>query len=351
MIGNPRRWAPLLAGLLLLAGCGAGGPAPAPAGPGDDGDLGAAPATASVVNCGVDVPVRRPERVVAMFQNGIEAVLALGAGDRLVGAAYLDNPLPAQLDGDFRPQSYWPEEYPSREEVLRVDPDLVVSGFTGAFTREGLGTRAELGATGTETFLFSAYCPTADGGGQQSIGANDVSFAGVERDLTDLGRLLGAEDRAAQVVAGMRSTLGDVAGRLAGVADRPRVAMLNSPGSTGELRVFGTGDVATTIIEAAGGRQAFDTIAGRQRTVSLEGIVAARPDVIVIPACCGRDVGPEGAEPLAERLRNDPALATVPAVRDGRVFTTTFAEVSPGIRNADAVATLARRLHPDRFGG
>ncbi|WP_226353501.1 ABC transporter substrate-binding protein [Pseudonocardia sp. ICBG601] len=226
MIGNPRRWAPLLAGLLLLAGCGAGDPATAP---GDLGDHGAAPATASVVNCGVDVPVQRPERVVAMFQNGIEAVLALGAGDRLVGAAYLDNPLPAQLDGDFRPQSYWPEEYPSREEVLRVDPDLVVSGFTGAFTREGLGTRAELGATGTETFLFSAYCPTADGGGQQSIGANDVSFAGVERDLTDLGRLLGAEDRAAQVVAGMRSTLGDVAGRLAGVADRPRVAMLNSP--------------------------------------------------------------------------------------------------------------------------
>ncbi|MCM3848790.1 ABC transporter substrate-binding protein [Pseudonocardia sp. DR1-2] len=348
MIGNPRRWAPLLAGLVLLAGCGAGDPVAAPAG---HGDHATGPAADAVVNCGVDVPVQRPERVVAMFQNGIEAVLALGAGDRLVGAAYLDNPLPAQLDPDFRPQSYWPEEYPSREEVLRVAPDLVVSGFTGAFTREGLGTRAELGATGTETFLFSAYCPTADGGDQQSIGDNDVSFAGVERDLTDLGRLLGAEDRAAQVVAGMRGTLADVAARLDGVTDRPRVAMLNSPGSTGELRVFGTGDVATTIIEAAGGRQAFDTLAGRQRTVSLEGVVAASPDVIVIPACCGRDVGPEGAEPLAERLRNDPALATVPAVRDGRVFTTTFAEISPGIRNADAVATLARRLHSDRFGG
>ncbi|MCO7196170.1 ABC transporter substrate-binding protein [Pseudonocardia sp. McavD-2-B] len=348
MIGNPRRWAPLLAGLVLLAGCGAGDPVAAPAG---HGDHGTGPAADAVVNCGVDVPVQRPERVVAMFQNGIEAVLALGAGDRLVGAAYLDNPLSAQLDPDFRPQDYWPEEYPSREEVLRVDPDLVVSGFTGAFTREGLGTRAELGATGTETFLFSAYCPTADGGDQQSIGDNDVSFAGVERDLTDLGRLLGAEDRAAQVVAGMRGTLADVAARLDGVTDRPRVAMLNSPGSTGELRVFGTGDVATTIIEAAGGRQAFDTVAGRQRTVSLEGVVAASPDVIVIPACCGRDVGPEGAEPLAQRLRNDPALATAPAVRGGRVFTTTFAEISPGIRNADAVATLARRLHPDRFGG
>ncbi|WP_224386590.1 ABC transporter substrate-binding protein [Pseudonocardia sp. ICBG1293] len=351
MIGNPRRWAPLLAGLVLLAGCGTGDPGTSSARDGGDGDGGAVPAAGAVANCGVDVPVQRPERVVAMFQNGIEAVLALGAGDRLVGAAYLDNPIPAQLDADFRPENYWPEEYPSREEVLRVAPDLVVSGFTGAFTREGLGTRAELGAAGARTFLFSAYCPDVDGGNQQSIRATDVSFAAVERDLTDLGRLLGAPDRAARVVDGMRATLDEVARRLDGVTGRPRVAMLNSPGSTGELRVFGTGDVATTIIEAAGGRQAFDTVAGRQRTVSLEGVVAARPDVIVIPACCGRDVGPEGAEPLAERLRNDPALATVPAIRDGRVFTTTFAEVSPGIRNADAVAALARRLHPDRFGG
>ncbi|ANY08643.1 ABC transporter substrate-binding protein [Pseudonocardia sp. HH130630-07] len=126
--------------------------------------------------------------------------------------------------------------------------------------------------------------------------------------------------------------------------------MLNSPGLTGELRVFGTGDIATTIIEAAGGVQAFDGIAGRQRTVTAEGIITARPDVIVVPACCGADVGPEDAGPLIERLRADPALATVPAVRDGRIIPTTFAEVSPGVRNADAVAALARQLHPERFG-
>ena len=44
-------------------------------------------------------------------------------------------------------------------------------------------------------------------------------------------------------------------------------------------------------------------------------------------------------------------MAQVPAVRDGRLVPITFAEVSAGIRNADAVATLARGLHPDRFGG
>lgn len=340
--------AALLLALTLLAGCSAG---PSPAGQPPPPDA----AAGSIRNCGVDVPAERPARIVAMFQNGIEAVLALGAGDRLVGAAYLDNPVAPELAGDFRPEQdrpvYWPEEYPSREEVLRLAPDLVVSGFTGAFAREGLGTRADLAAAGMGTFLFSSFCPTVDGGTQESLGAVDASFEGVQRDLTDLGRMLGAEDRAAELTARMRAGLDDVAHRLDGITARPRVAMLNAPSETGEYRVFGTGDVATTIIEAAGGVQAFGEIAGRQRTVSTEGIIAARPDVIVVPACCGADTGPEAAEPLAERLRTDPALATVPAVRDGKIFTTTFAEVSPGIRNAEAVATLAGRLHPERAGG
>ncbi|MEU6696925.1 ABC transporter substrate-binding protein [Pseudonocardia sp. NPDC046786] len=328
----------------LLAGCAAG---PEPDVPAEQ------PAAGTIRNCDVDVPVERPERIVAMFHNAVEAVLALGAADRLAGAAYLDNPLLPELAGEFHPETdrpvHWPDEYPSREEVLRVAPDLVVSGFTGAFTREGLGTRADLAGTGMNTFLFSSFCPAADGGTQESLAANDVSLDAVQRDLTDLGRLLGAEDRAAELTGRMQATLADVAERLDGVTARPRVAMLNAPAGSTELRVFGTGDVATTIIEAAGGTQAFPEVAGRQRTVGPEGIIAARPDVVVIPACCGIDAGPESAEPLAQRLRDDPALATVPAVRDGKVFTTTFAEVSPGIRNADAVRTLAGRLHPELF--
>lgn len=336
--------------LALLAGC---------TGPTESSSATPGP---TMRNCGADVPVRRPERIVAMFHNAVEAVLALGAGDRLVGASYLDNPLLPGPGAEFTPAAdpalaapgrpvYWPEEYPSREEVLRLRPDLVVSGFTGAFTREGLGTRAELASSGMSGYLFSQYCPTADGGTQASLAANDVSLAAVQRDLTDLGRLLGAEARAAELTGRMRATLADVASRLDGITTRPRVAMVSAPPGSGELRVFGTGDVATTIITAAGGEQAFPELEGRQRSIGVEGLITARPDVIVVPACCGADRGPETAQPVLEQLRRNPALARVPAVRDGRLFTTTFAEVSPGVRNADAVATLARRLHPERFTG
>ncbi|OLT16953.1 hypothetical protein BJF78_13450 [Pseudonocardia sp. CNS-139] len=157
----------------------------------------------------MEVAVAAPSRIFAAFHNGIEAVYALGAGERLVGAAYLDNPLLPQFAGQFRPEreqpAYFPEEYPGREEVLRLDPDFVVSGFTGAFTAEGLGTRSELAGIGIGSYLFTQYCPTADGEGQDSLGANDASFESVYGDLTDLGRILGADAAAQELVGRMRA--------------------------------------------------------------------------------------------------------------------------------------------------
>ncbi|WP_229070085.1 ABC transporter substrate-binding protein [Actinoplanes sp. DH11] len=345
-VRSPLSWravAPLSVLLLALSGCADGDPRPAPA---------AAGGAASVDNCGTAVPTDTPPtRIFAAFHNGIEAVYALGGGAKLVGAAYLDNPLLPEFTARFQPgrqePAYYPEEYPSREEVLRLDPDFVVSGFTGAFTTEGLGTRAELGRIGIGSYLFSQYCPTADGQGQKSLADNDVSLDSVYRDLTDLGRVLGTTPQADALVARMRRTVAETEGKVAGTS-RPTVAMLNRPGD-GELRVFGTGDVATTIIEKAGGTQVFDDVPGRLARIGTEELIKRRPDVIVVPACCGADVGPDGAQRVIDGLRSDPALANVPAVRDGRLYAVTFAEITPGVRNADAVANLAGLLHPEKF--
>ncbi|MFG1992766.1 ABC transporter substrate-binding protein [Actinoplanes sp. NPDC048988] len=320
----------------LLAGCG---------GASEASDK--PPTEASITNCGIAVPTGTPPaRIFAAFHNAIEAVYALGAGDKVVGAAYLDNPLLPEYAARFTP-AYYPEEYPSREEVLRLDPDFVVSGFTGAFTPEGLGTRAELNKIGMGSYLFSQYCPSADGKDQKDLAANDVSLDSVYGDLTGLGQVLGKTAEAQELVAKMKKTVADTESKLTGVT-RPRVAMLNRPGG-GELRVFGTGDVATTIIEKAGGTQAFDDVPGRLTRVGTEELIRREPDVIVVPACCGADVGPSGAQDVIDGLKKDPALANVPAVRAGRIYAVTFAEVTPGVRNADAVANLAKLLHPEKF--
>ncbi|MFB9907539.1 ABC transporter substrate-binding protein [Allokutzneria oryzae] len=311
----------------------------------------APPAGATIDNCGVAVPAEQPpKRIFAAFHNAVELVHALGAGDRLVGTAYLDNPILPEFAANQARAKYFPDEYPSREEVLRLDPDLVVAGFTGAFTTEGLGTRAELRSIGIGSWLNTQMCPTEDGAGQASLAVGEVSLDGVYREITDLGRVLGTGDRAAAQVSRMKETLAATRTALAGVTTRPRVAVLNRPGGGGELRVFGGGDIVQPIIEAAGGEQVFADIRGRLARIGTEELIKRAPDVIVVPACCGSDVGPEGANAVIDALREDPSLANVPAVRDNRIYPTTFAELSPGVRNADAVAALAKRLHPDRFG-
>ncbi|WP_328305779.1 ABC transporter substrate-binding protein [Actinomycetospora sp. NBC_00405] len=326
----------------VLTSC-AGGPPAAPAPPPEAG--------AGVENCGRPVPVGAPpQRIFAAFQNGIEMVHALDAGDRLVGTAYLDNPILAEFAADQARPAYFPEEYPSREEVLRLDPDFVVSGFTGGFTTEGLGTRTELASIGIGSYLFTPYCPPADGGAQADVVAAPVPFDEVYTDITDLGRILGRPDLATQRVDAMRTEIAQVQGAVAPLP-RPRVAVLNRLASGGAgLRVFGADDIATTIVEAAGGQQAFGDVSGRQTQVGAEEIVRRNPDVILVPACCSADTGPEGAQPVIDGLLADPALASVPAVRDGRIAGITFAEISPGVRNADAVANVARILHPGAQG-
>ncbi|NIB32955.1 hypothetical protein HBB16_16485 [Pseudonocardia sp. MCCB 268] len=96
---------------------------------------------------------------------------------------------------------------------------------------------------------------------------------------------------------------------------------------------FGSGDIATTIIEAAGGTRPSRRSSGRQQTVTAEGIIAARPDVIVVPACCGsRQGGPEAAEPLAEGAAAGPrtfATRCPPCATKGS--SRRRSEVGPGI--------------------
>src|SRR5690349_21747806 len=82
------RFAPLASVplLLLLAGCAAT-PAPASA-PSSDASL-------TIQNCDTSVTFdAAPERVVAIKSTSVEMMLALGVGDRIVGTAFTDGPVP-----------------------------------------------------------------------------------------------------------------------------------------------------------------------------------------------------------------------------------------------------------------
>lgn len=118
---------------ILLAGCGSAPPGGQAASP-------AAPATLphypfTVDNCGTKVTfAAAPKRVVTIKSTTTEMLLALGLGNRIVGSAFADGPVPQQWRQDVPVLS---AQLPAQEPVLELEPDLVYAGWESNFSADG----------------------------------------------------------------------------------------------------------------------------------------------------------------------------------------------------------------------
>ncbi|WP_214367668.1 ABC transporter substrate-binding protein [Pseudonocardia sp. H11422] len=301
-------------------------------------------------NCGLDVTVAAPpQRIYAAYQPAVEMAHALGVSDRLVGTAFLDAAVLPEYTGAQARAPYVPK-IPSREALLATNPDFVLSGFNDVFadgSGESFGTRASLRELGVQTWIFSPLCPSGDGLSDEAIDPATVTMDSVYTDVHDLGRLFGVEERAAAVVAEMQARIDAVRERVAG-APRPRVAVV-SPREDGTFRIAGGPDFVTRILDIAGADNAFaDLTSKRNIMVGVEEIIARDPDVILTSTCCDASYTVADAEPDAERIRTNPALANVAAVKNGQVQPFLFADRAAGVRVPYAAEQVAALVHPDR---
>lgn len=152
-------------------------------------------------------------------------------------------------------------------------------------------------------------------------------------NIARIGEITGDDEAAQALIDGFHRAYAEIQARI-GDRPRPRVLNYDSWGSTA-----GLGTSIHDIIEMAGGIDvaAEYGIAGWQ-DIDAEAILLMQPDVIMTAS----------GEAFAQEILADPALASVPAVRDGRVYAIDHADALNHhfIRAIDA---LARRLHPEAF--
>lgn len=184
-----------------------------------------------------------------------------------------------------------------------------------------------------------------EGAGVTVIQLNlDPTPAGRINAILLLGYIYGEEERAialADEVQARYEKVVSVTGKKS-EADKPVVA---SVAKYTTVTMAGAGSTGEGIITAAGGRNA-GTAAGLKGNpqIGLEAIVAANPDVIIIP------MPAEAGGKFKAELLAEPSLATVPAVKNGKVYvvppplytTNSFA-------NVRAVEHLAHILWPSEF--
>lgn len=316
----------LLALCLFAAGCGANVEQ-------DD----ARASTTKIENCGRTVEYPKPKRPIAYDMSATEKMFALGLADQMRGyvmpttanapvkrSPYLD---------DYRRVDVLGTDVMSKEVVVDSKADWVLAGWNSGFSEERGITPKLLGELGIYSYMYTESCFNyGDAKKQQEYKPSQAMY----KDLRDIAKIFGVEDRAEKLVA-------DIEKRTAALAKThpdgaPARVFLYDSGTDQPFTSGGLG-APSEIIDQAGGRSVTANVRDRWTEVGWESVVKSRPEVIVVV-----DYGDQPAEEKIEFLKSHRGLASSPAVKNNRFHVMDYGEVVTGPRNIDAAEKLGKYL-------
>ncbi len=205
------------------------------------------------------------------------------------------------------------------EGIIRAEPTLA---FTVTYRRETVRRLEGLGI--------------------RVVAVQADRMAQLRETIRTIGAETGHEGAAADLLDRMDADLAAVRRRVAGL-DRPRT-LFAFPMTVGSSRIMvaGRGTFVDDLLAAAGAENAYPDRADWP-TVSPPQVVAMRPEVVIINAATE---GPADRKDAIRRAWDE--LASVPAVRDGRVHILEAKYLTiPGPRVGRAARLLAETIHPD----
>lgn len=289
----------------------------------------------TVDSCGQPVTFTSPPaRAVINDLNMAEMAFALHLQNRIVGLTgisgwYKMTPAFKQAMGSI------PElapKYPSLETLLAASPDFFFAGWNYGMKVGGDVTPASLRQYGIKTLVLSESCVFTQKDKQKAT--MDLLY----NDEIKLGKIFGKRAEAEALVEDWKQQLQALPQRPADTQPR-KVFVYDS----GEDKPFTSGKYAmpTAIIEAAGGKNAMESLEMSWGTTSWESVAATQPDFIIL---LDYQTG-GGAEALRHFLENHPLMKLTPAVKHHRYLKLQYAELTPGPANIQAVEKLAHALY------
>jgi iron complex transport system substrate-binding protein len=224
-----------------------------------------------------------PERIICLTEETVETLYLLGEDRRIVGVSgYAVRPARVRKEKP-RVSAFISADVP---KILALEPDLVL-----AFSDLQADIAAELIRANVAVHVF-----------------NQRDVAGILAMVRTLGALVGAAEKADALAASLGARVDAARLNAKCLPRRPRIyfeewdePMISSIGWVSEL------------IEAAGGIEVFPALAAnknaKDRIVSKEDVIAAKPDIIV-GSWCGKKFVPA-------KVAARPGFDRVPAVAGG----------------------------------
>ncbi len=305
----------MIAALLLLVSCAA---EPTPE---------AAPPGALVFdNYGREVVISAPpEKVLTLGPNCTELFAALGLSDKVIGRSLINHsrgPLPEYADAvNSIPELNYASA--TREAILTSGADFVYA-LDWEIGDEGCNIE-ETKAYGIDVYVNSAT-------------TLDEQY----KEISDLGRIFGIEDRAEAFIEDQRARIAKVGETVSG--KEPVRVLVYDSGNDGVFTCSGT-NFESLLISLAGGENIFEDMDDKQWiTVSYEEVLVRKPDVILI-----HDYDSPSVDEKIAEIKANPVLSELDCVKNGRFATITLESVLPGNRMAYAVESMARAFYPELF--
>lgn len=239
----------------------------------------------------------QPKRIVALSTEVADLALEMVGPERVVAVTKnaLDETSGNQVELARKvPNSIANSTKPDPEQILSFEPDLVL--MTSRHDQEQSASKL-LGDSGVPTAAFTS--------------SDFASPKALAQSVTSLGKLLGVEDKAAEMVSKIESETAKIESEIDSTA-KPKTLVLFARG--GRKMIMGMQSTTTNLVELAGG-EPLSPKGKHQGAVAAdpETIVKLNPDVILI-----QDFHGQGKEPFQDLL-NNPALADVTAIKTNRV--------------------------------
>ena len=264
-----------------------------------------------------------PTRIVSVVPSVTETLFALGLGDRVVGVSdYCKYPpevtgLP-KLGGLYNPNI---------ERIVELRPDLAV------LLREHHELKEKLGRAGIGTLTV-----------------DHASVAGILDSFDEIAARCGVPDAGRALRRDCEKRLEKIRVTAEGEPVSVLLVLDRDLGERNVREVYAAGKnrYFNDLLRLAGASNVLADAASAVPTLSREGIIESKPDVIIDLSSLGA-VPDEDAAEFEELYRHDwdSFADSVPAVRDGRVYPilVDYATI-PGPRFVRFVELLSEIIHP-----
>jgi iron complex transport system substrate-binding protein len=260
------------------------------------------------------IPATKSPRVASLVPAATDLLVAMGAGDHLVAVSNWDidrseiQHLPRV--GDYQSTDW--------EKLAELRPDVMIVFMAGQRMPAGLRQRAE------EMNI-------------RLVNVTTERLADVFANIDSLGDLTNERDKAASLSRRIRSQLDAVSQQVEGKEKIPTLVARDDDG----FALIAGDTFVDDLLDLAGGVNVAKDSNTRYPTIDRERVIELAPRAIV-------QLVPQASPQIVDRARKMWSdLATVPAVRDGRIFILTeWYVLQPGSHVGDLAQSLALKLHP-----